>query len=127
VAGRILFTAAAGLVASVAAFHLVFALANFGLAGEEGEGLTVPLLEGVFSFIAAISLVGTAAWLVRRNLFRASVVALAGTAPLPIFFAFTVPEHSGWPFLFGSLVLPVVSGVTAFGSGRRSWNFTSSL
>ncbi|MDQ3669584.1 MAG: hypothetical protein M3377_04790 [Actinomycetota bacterium] len=118
-AGRILFTAAAGVTALVAAFHLLFALANFELAGEDDEGLIVPLLEGVFSFIAATSLVVAAVYLLRRSLFRASVVVLAGTVPLPIFFAFTVPEHSGWPFLFASFVLPVVSGVTAVGSGRR--------
>ena len=115
---RIIFILAAALVGAVAAFHLLFALANFGLAGEEA-GLSVPLAEGVLSLLAAVALAAAAVLLFRRQLFRASVVALAGTLPLPVFFAFTVPEHSGWQFLFGSLVVPAVAGVTALGAARH--------
>ena len=115
---RIIFILAAAFAAAVAAFHLLFAFANFGLAGEEEAARAVPLAEGALSLVAAIALAVAALLLSRRQLFRASVVALAGTSPLPIFFAFTVPEHSGWPFLFGSLVVPAVSGVTAAAAGR---------
>ena len=88
--------AAAVVVAALGASHAMFALANFGLAADEQEPLSVPLGEGLLALVAAVALVGAAVWLVRRSLFQASVLALAGTAPLAVFFAFTVPEHSGW-------------------------------
>ena len=112
------FTVAALVVAALAAGHMLFALANFGLADEEENGFSVALGEGVLSLLAAVALAAAAVLLFRRSLFRASAVALCGTAPLAIFFAFTVPEHSAWFFLFASLVVPVLSGVTAALSGR---------
>ena len=115
---RILFFLAAISAAAVAAFHLLFALVNFGLASEDDAGLSVPLAEGVLSLVASIALATAAVLLFRRQPFRASVVALAGTSPLPVFFAFTVPEHSDWQFLFASLVVPAVAGVTAVGAAR---------
>ena len=124
---RIIFLLAAAFSAAVAAFHLLFALANFGLDSEEEAGPSVPRAEGALSLVASIALAAAAVLLFRRRLFRASVVALAGTSPLPIFFAFTVPEHSGWPFLFGSLVVPAVAGLTAVRAVRRRRNFTPGL
>ena len=116
---RISFLLAAAFSAAVATFHLLFALANFGLASEEDAAFSVPLAEGALSLVGAVALAAAAVMLFRRRLCRASVVALAGTSPLPIFFAFTVPKHSGWQFLFGSLVVPAVAGVTAVGTARR--------
>ena len=116
---RLALVVAAVSVAVLAAGHLFFALANFGLASEEETRVSVPLVEGIFSLAAAIAL-GTAALLLfRRSVFRASVVALCGTAPLVILFAFTVPEHSDWFFLFASLVIPGLAGATALASSRR--------
>lgn len=109
----------AAAVTAVAAFHLLFALANFGLATEEEEALSVPLIEGLLSLLAAIGLAAAAVVLLKRGVFGASVVALAATAPLPIFFAFTVPRHSDWPFLFASLVLPLLSGAVVLGTLPR--------
>jgi hypothetical protein len=118
---------ASPLVAVVAALHLLLALANFGLASEEEAALSVPLVEGALSLVAAIALAAAAVLLFRGRLFRGCVVALAGTASLPILFAFTVPEHSDRLFLFASLVVPLLSAATAFVSGRRRRNLASSL
>ena len=112
-------TVAAAATTALAVLHALFGLSNFGLAADDDETLSVPLGEGILAFVAAISLAGAAAWLARRRVRRASLIALAGTAPLPIFFAFTVPEHSGWQFLFASLVTPFVSGATALACRRR--------
>ncbi len=106
-------------IAAIAIAYLLFALANFGLAREEHLLLSVPLGEGALSLVAAVAL-GTAAVLAfKRSVFRASAVAFSGTAPLVIFFALTVPEHSDWSFLFASLVVPLFTGATAALSGRR--------
>lgn len=105
-------------VTALSAFHLLFALTNFGLATEEEEAMSVPLIEGVLSLLAAIGLAAAAVVLFKRGVLGASVVALVATAPLPIFFAFTVPKHSDWLFLFASLVVPLLSGATVLGTRR---------
>ena len=117
---RVRLTVAAAATAGLAIFHALFGLSNFGLAADDDEALSVPLGEGILAFVAAIALAAAAAWLARRRVCRASLIALAGTAPLPIFFAFTVPEHSGWQFLFASLVTPLVSGAIALACRRRN-------
>ncbi len=107
------WVAAAAFAAALATAHLAFALGNFGLAREERAAVSVPLAEGVLSLVAAVALGVAAVSLVRRQLLRAGIVAFAGTFPLPIFFAFTVPKYSDPLFFFASLVVPVAAGVTA--------------
>jgi len=102
------------VVALLAAAHLLFAGSNFGLAEEEEGFFSVPQVEGILSLLAGISLVVASILLFLGRLFKASAVALAGTIPLPVFFAFTVPEHSGWIFLFASLVLPGIAAATLY-------------
>ncbi|MBW3592893.1 MAG: hypothetical protein KY396_04290 [Actinobacteria bacterium] len=116
---RLAFTVAGVGVATVATAYLLFALANFGLAREEHSRVSVPLGEGALSLVAAVALGAAAVLVFKRCLFRASAVAALGTAPLAIFFALTVPEHSDWSFLFASLVVPLFTGATAALSSRR--------
>ena len=106
------------VVGMLAAFHLVFALTNFGLAAEDDTVLSAPLGEGVLAVVAAVALAAAAALLAKRRLYRAAVVALAGTAPLPVFFAFTVPEHSDPISLFLSLLVPGAATALAARGGR---------
>ena len=117
---RALFIVAGTLVAVLAAAHALFAASNFGLSQDEDDVLSVPLGEGILALVAALALALAALLLFRRRLFNASIVALAGTIPLPIFFAFTVPEHSGWIFLFASMVIPAVAAATAFLARQRA-------
>jgi len=107
------------LTGVLAAGHLLFALANFGLAKDDEAVFSVPLGEGIVSLVAALALAVATLLLCRRRVFAASLAALSGTLPLPVFFAFTVPEHSGWVFLFASLVIPGMSAIAAL-AARRS-------
>ena len=115
---RSLLVVAAVVIAGLAAFHLVFALTNFGLAAEDEAALSAALGEGVLALVAALALAAAAWFLATRRVARAAVVALAGTVPLPIFFAFTVTEHSDPQFLVASLVVPAVAAVTVVAARR---------
>jgi hypothetical protein len=110
--------AAAAVVAACALFHFAFALANFGLAADDEPLLTVPLGEGVLAALAAVALAVGAILLAKRRIEPAAWVALAGTAPLAVFFAFTVPEYSDPIFLFVSLVIPALAATTAAAARR---------
>ena len=68
--------------------------------------------------VAALALAASAWLLATRRLLRASPVVLAGTVPLPIFFAFTVPEHSDPQFLLASLVVPAPAGAAVVAARR---------
>ncbi len=87
------------IVTGVVGFiHLLFAFANFQLGG-------LAVAEGGFSALAGITLIASIV-LFRRSRLQAALIILGGTIPLALWFAFTVPEHSDWIFLYLSLIVP---------------------
>ncbi len=78
--------------------HLLFAVANFRFGG-------LAIAEGACSALAGTTLLASAI-VIRRSRLRAARLILIGTLPLTFWFAFTVPEHSDWVFLYLSLIVP---------------------
>ena len=94
-AGWVLWLVVAG-IAGIG--HLLFAAANFRFGG-------LAVGEGACAALAGLTLLASSAvaW---RSWLRAARLVLAGTLPLALWFALTVPEHSDWVFLPQALVAP---------------------
>ena len=113
-AARWVGIALVALVVSVLAVgHIVFGLGNFRPGYPVGEGVT--------SIIAGVALLAGLA-VSRRSIFAALTTACLGTLPLVGWFAYAVPvQGSSTPiFLWLSLVVPVVTGVSALLVRRRA-------
>lgn len=101
------------LAVCVLAFgHIVFGLANFRPGYPAGEGVAA-IVAGL-ALLAGLTMAG-------RCLFAALMTACVGTLPLVAWFAYAVPvQGSSTPtFLWLSLILPVVTGMSALVVRRR--------
>ena len=96
----------------LAAFHVLFGIANF----QPG----FPKLEGVAAILAGGTLLA-ALPLARRSLRRAFGVAFVGTLPLVSWFAYavTIEKSSGPQFFWASLLLPIITGIALIVLRRR--------
>ena len=96
----------------LAAFHILFGIANF----QPG----FPKLEGVAAILAGVALLA-ALLLARRSLPRALGIAFVGALPLVAWFAYavTIDKSSGPQFFWASLLLPTVTGIAVIIIRRR--------